>query len=52
MIRPLRQFHRRIIPLLAIALVALFIAGLLVRQSVPPASHLPETWLAPGGARP
>ncbi len=49
MIRPLRQFHRRFMPLLAVVLVALFMAGLFWRQPVPPVPRLPETWLTPGG---
>lgn len=42
MIRSLRQRHRLIMTVLAVALVTLFIAALLVRQPIPDNSRIPD----------
>jgi hypothetical protein len=42
MIRPLRVRHRRMITLLAVALIALFIAALVARKPAPVMPRIPE----------
>ena len=51
MIQSLRQSHRRIIIVLALALLLIFIAGLWVRQPFPVSPRLPATRTGQGGAQ-
>jgi hypothetical protein len=52
MIRPLRRIHRLAMAMLTIALLVLFIAGLIIRLSTPPANNLPLNLKpASGGSR-
>ncbi len=45
MIRPLRRLHRRMIALLAVGLVALFVASQVARKPVPANPKIPAALL-------
>ena len=51
MIRPLRTRHRRMITLLAVALIALFVAAMVARKPAPVTPRIPETLIREGERR-
>ncbi len=51
MIQPLRRQHRFMITVLAVILVVLFVAGLLVRRTIPANPYLPEAVLTSPSVR-
>jgi hypothetical protein len=51
MIQSLRQSHRRLVIVLAVASLIIFIAGLWVRQPFPVSTRLPAARAGQGGAR-
>ena len=51
MTHPLRTRHRRMITLLAVALIALFVASLVARKPAPVTPRIPEKLIREGERR-